>query len=181
MNNGSTILLCITILVVHTQCLIRAHCSIVTVHCGMLLKVTRPYPLMYSARNSTATTTTTQYLLGFLIVNQFFFIKSLKIMSFHGIISHLGLLYLFVSTVVIARQETCDKNSDSCDDGISRELIDCDKSRNMIVSMKTIEDGWPDQDIPDHMIFVESSGRNHLLPRQTCSIESAVQNANLSR
>jgi hypothetical protein len=31
MYNGSTILLCVTIFVVHKQCLIRAHCSIVTV------------------------------------------------------------------------------------------------------------------------------------------------------
>jgi hypothetical protein len=31
MHNGSTILLCVTIFVVHKQCLIRAHCSIVTV------------------------------------------------------------------------------------------------------------------------------------------------------
>jgi hypothetical protein len=31
MYNGSTILLCVTIFVIHKQCLIRAHCSIVTV------------------------------------------------------------------------------------------------------------------------------------------------------
>jgi hypothetical protein len=31
MYNGSTILLCVTIFVIHNQCLIRAHCSIVTV------------------------------------------------------------------------------------------------------------------------------------------------------
>jgi hypothetical protein len=30
MYNGSTILLCVTIFVIHKQCLIRAHCSIVT-------------------------------------------------------------------------------------------------------------------------------------------------------
>jgi hypothetical protein len=31
MYNGSTILLCVTIFVIHKQCFIRAHCSIVTV------------------------------------------------------------------------------------------------------------------------------------------------------
>jgi hypothetical protein len=31
MYNGSTILLCVIIFVIHKQCLIRAHCSIVTV------------------------------------------------------------------------------------------------------------------------------------------------------
>jgi hypothetical protein len=31
MYNGSTILLCVTIFVIHKQCLIRAYCSIVTV------------------------------------------------------------------------------------------------------------------------------------------------------
>jgi hypothetical protein len=31
MYHGSTILLCVTIFVIHKQCLIRAHCSIVTV------------------------------------------------------------------------------------------------------------------------------------------------------
>jgi hypothetical protein len=33
MYNGSTILPCVTIFVIHKQCLIRAHCSIVTVLC----------------------------------------------------------------------------------------------------------------------------------------------------
>jgi hypothetical protein len=31
MYSGSAILLCVTIFVIHKQCLIRAHCSIVTV------------------------------------------------------------------------------------------------------------------------------------------------------
>jgi hypothetical protein len=31
MVNGSSILLCVTIFVIHKQCFLRAHCSIVTV------------------------------------------------------------------------------------------------------------------------------------------------------
>jgi hypothetical protein len=39
MYNGSTILLCVTIFVIHKQCLIRAHCSIVTVTRGVMLEL----------------------------------------------------------------------------------------------------------------------------------------------
>jgi hypothetical protein len=38
MYNGSTILLCVTIFVVHMQCLIRAHCSIVPVTITIVYK-----------------------------------------------------------------------------------------------------------------------------------------------
>jgi hypothetical protein len=39
MYNGSTILLCVTIFIIHKQCLIRAHCSIVTVVKTLLLYI----------------------------------------------------------------------------------------------------------------------------------------------
>ncbi len=59
--------------------------------------------------------------------------------------------------------------------------INCDNFKNnqVVIELKSIEEPWPDQDLQNHMFFVESSGRDHLLPRQTCAVESAIRNARL--
>ena len=58
--------------------------------------------------------------------------------------------------------------------------VDCEKSDYIKLAPlhKKLSD---ENDIESQMFFIESSGRDHLLTRQACAVESALRNSKLSR
>ena len=64
-------------------------------------------------------------------------------------------------------QNTCSTDKSLCDD------------TSKIISLTSIQHGWSSLDKSSQIFFIESSGRDHLLPRQTCAVESALRNANI--
>ena len=58
--------------------------------------------------------------------------------------------------------------------------IDCDKSD--LVKLPHLHEKLSiENDVESQMFFIESSGRDHLLTRQACAVESALRNSRLSR
>ena len=51
-------------------------------------------------------------------------------------------------------------------------------AENKIIYLPPIHEGWSEESENNlsQMFFIESSGRNHLPPRQACAIESALRN-----
>ena len=43
-------------------------------------------------------------------------------------------------------------------------------TENKIISLPPIHEGWSESEDTSQMFFIESSGRDHLLPRQACAI-----------
>ena len=54
-------------------------------------------------------------------------------------------------------------------------------TENKIISLPPIHEGWSESEDTSQMFFIESSGRDHLLPRQACAIESALRNSNIPK
>ena len=54
-------------------------------------------------------------------------------------------------------------------------------AENKIISLPPIHEGWSESEVTSQMFFIESSGRDHLLPRQSCAIESALRNSNIPK
>ena len=55
-------------------------------------------------------------------------------------------------------------------------------AENKIIYLPPIHVGWSEENENiSQMFFIESSGRDHLLPRQACAVESALRNSNIPK
>lgn len=92
--------------------------------------------------------------------------------------SHLC-FYLSFLLIPLVRSQYCSK--DDCFPDLSCDKIIIKSRKKTTIKLLSIEDeteDWKRSDVLK-MFFIESSGRDHLMPRQACALESAIRNSGI--
>jgi hypothetical protein len=87
------------------------------------------------------------------------------------------IVYLLIA---FANGQYCDK--ENCFEGLSCDRIISKSRKKTTINLVSIDEDeneeWKLPEVPK-IFFIESSGRDHLLPRQACTVESAIKNSGI--